>query len=147
MNESSKPKAPDEVMIVGYFLKESREALRTKTENYGGNYVARAFWYLTESVERLPAALDALRNDSPVRFQEMLPSKGMFHITRACQRLASYIGNGGDSMVLANIEYEIGSGHIELSKMMRHLRFQTITDEDLADIKDRYDLPGGGGGR
>lgn len=138
---------PDEIIIVGYFLKEAREALRTGAAGgYGGNYVARAYWYLTEVFEREPAGRQALL-DAQNGFLQMMPSPGLLLATEACQLLESYIGNHSDHMDLMRVQHMIGSAHMELAMMLKSLHYRTITDADLERVRIEHNLPGSGGGR
>ena len=144
MNE--RKTAPEEVMIVGYFLTEARTALAGETSPYDGNALAYGYAYLTSAVNAVPAARASLSRELESR--QMWPSNGLHDLDVACIEIQRLIGEEYVAPMrqraVANL---IGRGHQKLAEMMFKLGFNPITNADFKKLRRKLDLPGGGGGR
>ncbi len=143
---SDRRTAPDDVIIVGYYLTEARHAFAGSTDPYNGNRVAYGYAYLTSAMERVEDARAALADDLENR--SMWPADGLYDLDQACNMAREIVGLEIileiHSRPVANL---IGRGHLKLAKMLSRLRYKPITDADFERVRDEYNLPGGGGGR
>ena len=140
-------KPPIEVIKVGYWLTEARTTLQGAEGPYDGNSVAWGFAYLTSAVAAIEPAKKAL--ESKLENRQTTVSAGLRLIRSACRDLASVVGQPSvNSMLVDEIADAIGEGHYELSRAIRRLGFDPVTNEDFDALRAPEDkLPGGGGGR
>ncbi len=139
---TDRPKAPEPVIIVGYWLTEARTTLQAAQSAYGSDYVVQGLAYLTSAYAAVPAARAALADKLENR--QMWPSDGLADIMEACIALAKL---PSDTMELSLIEHMIGRGHQKLAVMLHRMGFEPITNADFQALRDEHGFPGGGGGR
>ena len=147
---SNRPKPPEEVILVGYWLTEARTTLQGAYEGkeppYNGDPVAYAFAYLTSAVAAVPAARESLSDE--LKNNGMSPSNGLYDIRRACQQLQALAGaQNRNDMEVQEVSDLIGRGHEKLARMLSRMGFAQITDADFARLRKELDLAGGGGSR
>lgn len=143
---TERKRAPEEVMIVGYFATEARHAFADTTEPYGGDTIAYGYAYLTSAVNAVPAARLSLERD--LKNRGMWPSDGLYDLDVSCEMAKQLAGQEYVSpMARRKVSNLIGRGHQKLARMMARLGYAEITDEDFTKLRRTHNLPGGGGGR